>query len=164
MEVSMAERLNYPKASPEGSRAMYALEMFVKNSGLDHSLLELIKLRVSQINGCAFCVDMHWKDARAEGETEERLYMLSAWGEATVYSAKERAALALAESVTLVSQTHVPDDVYNEAKKHFTETELVDLVLAIVTINGWNRLAITFRSEPGKYQPAKKRESSLAAH
>jgi len=138
--------------------------MFVKNSGLDHSLLELIKLRVSQINGCAFCVDMHWKDARAEGETEERLYMLSAWGEATVYSAKERAALALAESVTLVSQTHVPDDVYNEAKKHFTETELVNLVLAIVTINGWNRLAITFRSEPGKYQPAKKRESSLAAH
>ncbi len=159
----MPARLNYPKASPEGSRAMYALETFVKNSGLDHSLLELIKLRVSQINGCAYCVDMHWKDARAEGETEERLYMLSAWEEATVYSDKERAALALAESVTLVSQTHVPDAVYEEAKQHFTDSEIVNLVLAIVTINGWNRLAITFRAEPGKYQPAKKREPSAAA-
>jgi AhpD family alkylhydroperoxidase len=151
----MAARLDYGKASPEATRALYALEMFVKGSGLDHSLLELIKLRASQINGCAFCVDMHWKDARAAGETEERLYMLSAWEEATVYSDKERAALALTEAVTLVSQTHVPDAVYEEAKKHFSDKELTNLIVAISTINAWNRLSITFRAEPGKYQPAK---------
>jgi len=151
----MAARLDYGKASPEATRAVYALEMFVKSSGLDHSLLELIKLRASQINGCAFCVDMHWKDARAAGETEERLYMLSAWEEATVYSDKERTALALTEAVTLVSQTHVPDAVYEEAKKHFSDKELTNLIVAISTINAWNRLSITFRAEPGKYQPAK---------
>ena len=151
----MAARLDYGKASPEATRALYALEMFVKGSGLDHSLLELIKLRASQINGCAFCVDMHWKDARAAGETEERLYMLSAWEEATVYSDKERAAIAFTEAVTLVSQTHVPDAVFEEAKKHFSDKELTNLTLAISTINAWNRLSITFRSEPGKYQPAK---------
>jgi AhpD family alkylhydroperoxidase len=151
----MAARLDYGKASPEATRALYALEMFVKSSGLDHSLLELIKLRASQINGCAFCVDMHWKDARAAGETEERLYMLSAWEEATVYSDKERTALALTEAVTLVSQTHVPDAVYEEAKKHFSDKELTNLIVAISTINAWNRLSITFRAEPGKYQPAK---------
>jgi AhpD family alkylhydroperoxidase len=151
----MAARLDYGKASPEATRAVYALEMFVKSSGLDHSLLELIKLRASQINGCAFCVDMHWKDARAAGESEERLYMLSAWEEATVYSDKERAALALTEAVTLVSQTHVPDAVYEEAKKHFSDKELTNLIVAISTINAWNRLSITFRAEPGKYQPAK---------
>jgi AhpD family alkylhydroperoxidase len=151
----MAARLDYGKASPEATRALYALEMFVKGSGLDHSLLELIKLRASQINGCAFCVDMHWKDARAAGETEERLYMLSAWEEATVYSDKERTALALTEAVTLVSQTHVPDAVYEEAKKHFSDKELTNLIVAISTINAWNRLSITFRAEPGKYQPAK---------
>lgn len=151
----MATRLEYAKASPEASRALYGLETAVKNSGLDHSLLGLIKLRASQINGCAFCVDMHWKDSRAEGETEERLYMLSAWEEATVYSDKERAVIALTEAVTKISETHVPDDVYNEAKKHFSDKELVNIVLAIATINSWNRMAITFRSEPGKYQPAK---------
>jgi AhpD family alkylhydroperoxidase len=151
----MAARLDYGKASPEATRALYALEMFVKGSGLDHSLLELIKLRASQINGCAFCVDMHWKDARAAGETEERLYMLSAWEEATVYSDKERAALALTEAVTLVSQTHVPDAVFEEAKKHFSDKELTNLIVAISTINAWNRLSITFRAEPGRYQPAK---------
>ncbi len=150
----MAARLDYGKASPEATRALYALEMFVKGSGLDHSLLELIKLRASQINSCAFCVDMHWKDARAAGETEERLYMLNAWEEATVYSAKERAALALTEAVTLVSQTHVPDAVFDEAQKHFSDKELTNLTLAISTINAWNRLSITFRAEPGKYQPA----------
>jgi AhpD family alkylhydroperoxidase len=151
----MAARLDYGKASPEATRALYALEMFVKGSGLDHSLLELIKLRASQINGCAFCVDMHWKDARAAGESEERLYMLSAWEEATVYSDKERAALALTEAVTLVSQTHVPDAVFEEAKKHFSDKELTNLIVAISTINAWNRLSITFRAEPGRYQPAK---------
>jgi len=151
----MAARLDYGKASPEATRALYALEMFVKGSSLDHSLLELIKLRASQINGCAFCVDMHWKDARAAGETEERLYMLSAWEESTVYSDKERAALALTEAVTLVSQTHIPDAVYEEAKKHFSDKELTNLIVAISTINAWNRLSITFRAEPGKYQPAK---------
>ena len=151
----MAIRLDYAKNSPEASRALYGLETAIRNSGLDHSLLGLIKLRASQINGCAFCVDMHWKDSRAEGETEERLYMLSAWEEATVYSDRERAAIALTESVTKVSETHVPDEVYDEAKKHFSDKELANVVFAIVAINAWNRLAITFRSEPGKYQPQK---------
>jgi AhpD family alkylhydroperoxidase len=160
----MAARLDYGKASPEATRALYALEMFVKGSGLDHSLLELIKLRASQINGCAFCIDMHWKDARAAGETEERLYMLNAWEEATVYTEKERAALALTDAVTLISQKHVPDAVYEEATKHFSDNELTNLIVAISTINAWNRLAITFHAEPGKYQPANKREPSLAAH
>ena len=159
----MTTRLEYAKASPEGSRALYALEMFVKGCGLELPLLELIKLRASQINGCAFCVDMHWKDARAEGESEERLYMLSAWHEANVYSDRERAALAFTEAVTLVSQTHVPDEVYNEAKKHFSDKELVNLTLAISTINAWNRLAITFRSEPGKYQPPKPKLTTAAS-
>jgi len=152
----MTMRMQYPKASPECYRKLLELEKAVQSSGLEHSLIELVKLRASQINGCAFCVDMHWKDARAEGENEERLYMLNAWEEATVYSERERAALALTEAVTLVSETHVPDAVYDEAKKHFTDTELANLVIAIATINAWNRLAITFRSEPGKYQSAKR--------
>ena len=146
----MAARMDYAKESPEGIRALYGLEMFVKHSGLELSLIELVKLRASQINGCAYCVDMHWKDARAEGATEERLYMLNAWEEATVYTERERAALALTEAVTLVAKTHVPDEVYAEAKKFFSDKELVNLILAISTINAWNRLSISFRAEPGK--------------
>lgn len=149
----MKERLNYAAVSPKGVEAMRALETHVRQSGLDHSLLELIKTRASQINGCAFCLDMHTKDARAAGETEQRLYGLSAWREAPYYNARERAALAWTEAVTLVSESHVSDDAYEEVRRHFDEPELVNLTMAIVAINGWNRLAIAFRKEAGTYQP-----------
>jgi AhpD family alkylhydroperoxidase len=150
----MTARLNASKASPAAYRAQYQLEHFVKNCGLEASLLELIKVRASQINGCAFCIDMHTKDARAAGESEQRLYLLSAWREAPFYSERERAALEWTEAVTLIADNHVPDDLYERVASHFTEEELVNLTLAVVTINGWNRLAISFRSEPGTYQPA----------
>jgi AhpD family alkylhydroperoxidase len=130
-----------------------ALERQLRQSGLDPGLLHLIKMRASQINGCAYCLDMHSKDARANGETEQRLYALNAWHETPFYSDRERAALAWTESVTSISRDHVPDALYEEARKHFTEEELVNLTLAVVAINGWNRLAISFRSVPGTYQP-----------
>jgi AhpD family alkylhydroperoxidase len=132
---------------------MYQLEQTVKNSGLEPSLLELVKLRASQINQCAFCIDMHTKDARAAGETEQRLYLLSAWREAPFYSERERAALEWTESLTLIANNQVPDEIYERVAPHFTEDELVNLTLAVVAINGWNRFAISFRSEPGSYQP-----------
>jgi AhpD family alkylhydroperoxidase len=134
---------------------MYGLEKYVRECGLEPSLLELIKMRTSQINGCAFCLDMHSKDARAAGETEQRLYLLNAWHEAPFYTERERAALAWTEALTLVSEDYVPDEVYEHARQHFSEQELVDLSMAVVAINGWNRLAIAFRSEAGVYQPAK---------
>jgi len=152
----MKPRLNASHLSPAGYRAMVGLEEYVRTSGLEASLLELVRMRASQINGCAYCLDMHSKDARAEGESEQRLYVLNAWREAPFYSDRERAALAWTEAVTLVSQTHVPDDVYDEARKYFSEQELVNLTLAVVAINGWNRLAISFRAEAGSYQPKKK--------
>jgi AhpD family alkylhydroperoxidase len=127
---------------------MYGLQAAVNTSGLEPTLQELIKLRVSQINGCAFCIDMHFRDAKAKGEKEERLYLLDAWREAPVYTDRERAALAWAEAVTLVSQTHVPDDVFRQARELFDETERVNLTLAVVAINGWNRFAIGFRVPP----------------
>lgn len=137
-------------------QAMLALEGYVrKSSGLEPSLLSLVRMRASQINGCAFCLDMHSKDARAEGETEQRLYCLPAWRETPFYSDRERAALAWAEAVTLISETHVPDDVFEEARKYFSEEELAQLTLAVVTINGWNRFSIAFRAVPGAYQPPK---------
>jgi AhpD family alkylhydroperoxidase len=132
---------------------MLALETTVRKSGLETSLLELVRMRASQINGCAFCLDMHSKDARAEGETEQRLYCLPAWRETPFYSDRERAALAWTESVTLVSEEHVPDEVFEEARKFFSEEELAQLTLAIVAINGWNRFSIGFRAVPGAYQP-----------
>lgn len=149
----MSARLNYSKANPAVFRAMYQLEQTVKNSGLEPSLLELVKLRASQINQCAFCIDMHTKDARAAGETEQRLYLLSAWREAPFYSERERAALEWTESLTLIANNQVPDEIYERVAPHFTEDELVNLTLAVVAINGWNRFAISFRSEPGTYQP-----------
>lgn len=153
----MKPRLDYQHISPEGYKAMLALNTFAETCGLEHSLLELVKTRASQINGCAYCLDMHTIDARAGGESEQRLYVLDAWREAPFYSDRERAALAWTEAVTLVGQTHVPDFVYEEALQHFTELELVNLTWAIVVINGWNRIAVSFRSEPGKYkQRAKK--------
>jgi AhpD family alkylhydroperoxidase len=137
---------------------MYKLQKYVDESGLEHSLLELIKTRVSQINGCAFCIDMHTKDARAAGETEQRLYGLSAWREAPYYSERERAALAWAEAITHISQTHASDEEYEAARAQFGAEELVKLTMAVIAINGWNRLAIAFRTEAGKYQPRRKAE------
>jgi AhpD family alkylhydroperoxidase len=131
---------------------MRALHTFVRNCGLDHSLLELVKLRASQINGCAHCIDMHMKELRADGESEQRLYLLSAWRDAPFYSDRERAALAWTEAVTLVADTQVPDDVYEQTRKQFTEQELVNLTVALVAINGANRLNIAFRTVPGNYQ------------
>ena len=155
----MEPRLEYAKVAHGASRAMYELERYVHASGLEESLIELVKMRASQINGCAYCLDMHSKDARANGETEQRLYALNAWRETPFYTDRERAALAWAEALTEVARTHAPDDVYDAARQHFSEKELVDLTLAIVAINGWNRLAIGFRSVPGTYQPTRRAAS-----
>ena len=151
----MKPRMEYQKVAPGVSQAMSGLERTIHESGLEPSLLELVKTRASQINGCAFCLDMHTKDARARGETEQRLYALSAWRETPFYTDRERAALAWTEAVTLVSETHVPDEVYAQVREQFNEQELAYLTLAVIAINGWNRLAISFRTVPGTYQPRK---------
>jgi AhpD family alkylhydroperoxidase len=150
----MQARLDLSKAPAGAYQAMAALDGYVKKSGFDPRLLNLVRMRTSQINGCAYCLDMHSKDARAEGETEQRLYALNAWRETPFYSERERAALAWTEALTLVSETHAPDDVYEEMRKHFSSEEQVLLTSAIVAINGWNRIAIGFRAVPGSYQPA----------
>jgi AhpD family alkylhydroperoxidase len=137
-------------------KAMLGLESYVRRSGLEHTILHLVKVRVSQINRCAYCIDMHTKDARAEGETEQRLYALSAWRETPFFSARERAALEWAEELTLISQNDVPDELYERVREQFSEEELVNLSLAVIAINGWNRLAIPFRSVPGSYQRQEK--------
>ena len=142
----MKPRLNPYQAAPDAIKALTALESYVQNCGLDHSLIDLVKTRASQINGCAFCIHMHTREARAHGETEERLYLLDAWRESPLYSERERAALAWTEAVTLVSQTHVPDAVYEEVSGQFAPDEIVKLTLLIATINAWNRIAISFRS------------------
>ncbi len=147
----MQPRIDYRAAAPAALDAVTALEKYVRSCGLERPLLELVRLRASQINGCAYCIDMHTKDARAEGEVEQRLYALSAWRETPFYSDRERAALAWTEAVTLVSRDHVPDDVYGETRRHFSEKEIVDLTLAVIAINCWNRLAISFRVVPGSY-------------
>ncbi len=149
----MQARLESAKASPAAYHALLGLEGFVRKSGLEHSLLELVKMRASQINRCAFCLDMHSKDARAAGETEQRLYTLNAWEETPFFTDRERAALAWTEALTLVTEGHVPDAVYEEARKQFSEAELVNLTMAVIAINGWNRLSIAFRAVPGAYQP-----------
>ena len=148
----MAPRVNYAAAAPEAMRAMLNLEQYVRTSGLDRTMLELVKVRASQMNGCAYCLDMHTKDARAAGETEQRLYGVAAWREAPYYTERERAALAWTEAVTQLGPHGVPDDVYDVVEKLFTEPALVNLTLAVIAINGWNRLSIAFRSpEPGSY-------------
>ena len=148
----MKARLDYQKASPEAFNAMIHLENQIHKSGLEDSLLELVKSRSSQLNGCAWCLDMHTKDARARGETEQRLYLLPVWREAPCYTERERAALAWTEEVTLVAETHeVPDEVYEEARRHFSEKELVDLTMAVIAINGWNRLNVAFQTPVGDY-------------
>ncbi len=149
----MTQRLRYAQVVPEAHRAMRALEDYVKSTSLEPRLLELVRLRASYLNGCAYCVDMHTKDARAEGETEQRLYAVPVWREGPFVTPRERAALAWTEAVTQLGREGVPDDVYEEARAQFTEAELVQLTMAVVTINGWNRLAVAFRSEVGTYQP-----------
>ncbi len=148
----MTQRIDYKESSPGAFKAMLGLESHVRQCGLEYPLLELVKTRVSQINGCAYCLDMHTKDARAAGETEQRLYLLPAWRETSAYSSRERAALAWAEALTLMAGQDIHDEVYAEARAQFDEKELVDLTLAIVAINGWNRLAVGFRSDVGNYQ------------
>lgn len=149
----MPTRIDFHRLSPRGVQAMLGLQSYVNHSGLEHGLLELVKMRASQINGCAYCLDMHSKDARAAGESEQRLYLLDAWHEAPVYTDRERAALGWTEAVTRLADTHVPDDVFQVARGQFSEQELVDLTLAIVAINGWNRLCVSFRVEAGGYEP-----------
>ena len=149
----MKSRLNYQKIAPQALKGMLELEKYVHNSGLERSLYELVKTRASQINGCAYCIDMHTKDAREEGETEQRLYGLSAWREAPFYSERERAALAWTEALTKISENDVPDALYDATRKYFDEEEIVTLTMAIIAINGWNRLAIGFRTLPGSYKP-----------
>ena len=150
------QRIDYTKVVPEAFKAMMGLATHVRRSGLPHQLLALIDTRVSQINGCAYCIDMHTKDARAAGETEQRLYALSAWRETPFFTERERAALAWAEAVTELGHGHVSDAVYTEARRHFDERELVELTMATVTMNAWNRLAISFRMEVGGYTPPAK--------
>lgn len=149
----MEPRLDYGKALPEGLRAVNALDRYATNCGLEAPLRELIRLRASQINGCPYCIDMHTKDARTGGESEQRLYNLSVWRETPYYTERERAALALTEAVTLIATERVSDEVYAEAKLHFSDDELVKLMINISMINVWNRFAITFRDEPGSYEP-----------
>jgi AhpD family alkylhydroperoxidase len=150
----MKARMDFRTASPEGAKAMGELHSFVHRCGLERRLLELVKLRASQINGCAHCIDMHAKELRADGESEQRLYLLDAWRESPLYSDRERSALAWTEALTLVTEGHVPDDVYECARGQFDERELANLTLAIVAINGANRLNIAFRTVPGSYRTA----------
>ncbi|MEO8416504.1 MAG: carboxymuconolactone decarboxylase family protein [Ginsengibacter sp.] len=149
----MKERLNYASVSPRALHAMLELEKYISTSGLEHSLYELIKTRASQINGCAYCLDMHTKDARKAGETEQRLYALSAWRETAFFSERERAALEWTEALTVISENDIPDSLYDSVRKYFNEMEMVELSMAIIAINGWNRLAIGFRTVPGSYMP-----------
>jgi len=149
-------RIEYTKFAHVALKAMYDLEKYLNGCGLEEGLIHLIKMRASQINGCAFCIDMHSKDARALGETEQRLYELNAWRETPFYTDRERAALAWTEAVTLVAETHVPDEAYEEVRKHFSEKEIVDLTYVVAAINAWNRMAIAMRAVPGHYHPAQK--------
>lgn len=149
----MKQRMDYAHAAPEALRAMAAFERYVRECGLEHPLLELVKIRASQVNGCAYCLDMHTKDARAAGETEQRVYLLSAWRESPCYSGRERAALEWAEAVTRIGTAPPSDALYAAMRDCFTEAELVNLTMAVNAINSWNRLAVAFRSEVGHYQP-----------
>jgi AhpD family alkylhydroperoxidase len=157
----MKARIDYTNV-PEALRGMYQLEHYIHNSGLEESLVHLVKMRASQINGCAYCLDVHSKDARALGETEQRLFVLDAWEGAAFYSERERAALALTEAVTRITEGHVPDAVFERARAHFNEQELIALVFTLTTINAWNRLAITMRTEVGNYQPKARPASQTA--
>jgi AhpD family alkylhydroperoxidase len=156
----MPSRLDFSKISPGGYMAMRHLEAHIRQSGLEPGLLELIKTRASQLNGCAYCIDMHTKDARAHGESEQRLYALPAWRETPFFSARERAALAWTEAVTLVAEGPIEEEDYEDVREQFDERSLADLTLAIVAINGWNRLAIAFAAVPGTYQSSASNRST----
>ena len=158
----MEPRIDYAKAAPGAMHVMLGFGRYLDQSGLEKTLRDLVFLRASQINGCAYCIDMHWKDLRMEGETEQRLYGLDAWEESPYYSGRERAALAWTEAVTRLPDGHVPDAVFEEARRYFSDRELADLTLAVVAINGWNRLNIAFRPPAGTYQPGRRHESSTA--
>jgi AhpD family alkylhydroperoxidase len=150
----MQPRFDLTKYTGSGAyKAMLGLEAYLAQSTLPVALKHMLKLRASQINGCAYCIDMHWKDARAAGESEQRLYGLDAWEESPYYTDRERAALAYIESVTRIAETHVPDDVFDRVRSQFSDQEVIDLTWLAATINSWNRLAISLRSQPGKYQP-----------
>ena len=149
----MEARINVAKLNPGGYKLMYGFAEYLAKSSLDKKLIDLIHLRVSQINGCAYCLDMHWKDLKAEGESDQRLYSLDAWRETTFYSERERAALTWAEAVTNIRDGHVSDNVFDQVRAQFSEQELADLTLAVVAINGWNRLNIAFRTPAGTYRP-----------
>jgi len=159
----MERRIDFSRVAPGGVHALLALEKYVAESGLKPSLRHLIHVRASQINGCAYCIDMHWKDARADGETEQRLYGLDAWQESPYYTDRERAALAWTEAVTRVGEGHVPDEVFDEVRRHFSEGEIASLTFCVVAINSWNRLAISLRAPAGSYQPAKPSPARAAA-
>lgn len=156
------QRFDYAKVAPGAYHAMLGLEQYLHESGLEESLLHLIKLRASQVNGCAYCIDMHWKDLKSIGEEDQRLYELNAWEESPFYTDRERAALSWTEAVTRVADSHVPDNLYEEVRRHFSEKELADLTLAIATINAWNRLAISARAVPGTYEAPKTRLQETA--
>ena len=147
-------RVDYARLAPGALRAQYGVEAYVRGSGLEHTLLELVKLRASYMNGCAYCVDMHTKDARAAGETEQRLYAVPVWHETPFYTPRERAALAWTEAVTRLAPGGVPDATYDAVRAHFDDVELVNLTMAVVAINGWNRLAVSLRQPVGGYEPA----------
>jgi AhpD family alkylhydroperoxidase len=149
----MTSRLEYSEVAPDAHDAIMGLERYVRDCGLEHSLLELVKIRASQMNGCGYCLDMHTKNARAAGETEQRIHVLSTWREAPFYTPRERAALEWTEIVTDIGRHGVAEDVYQRTREHFAEKELVDLTMAVVTINGWNRLAVSFGSKVGSYRP-----------
>ena len=159
----MEPRIKFTSVNPGAYRAMLGLETYLGQCGLDKKLLDLLRFRVSQINGCAYCLDMHWKELMAAGETEQRLYGLDAWRESPYYTERERAALAWAEAVTLVTEGHVGDSVFEEAHKHFSDEELANLTLAVEAINGWNRLNIALRTEPGTYRVHQQVPAKLAA-
>ncbi len=159
----MQQRMDYRKAAPQGIAALRSLQAYVDACGLERSLVELVKTRASQINGCAFCLDMHWKEARAAGETEQRLYGLDAWREGPWYTDRERAALAWCEALTRVTEGHVPDEVFQAVRPHFSDRELADLSLTVVAINGWNRIVIASRREAGTHVPAPRRADGATA-
>lgn len=150
----MTPRFNYAKVAPGVYDAMDSLDSYLAGAGIEAALLHLVRLRASQVNGCAYCIDMHWKDLRSLGEPEQRLYALDAWRESPFYSARERAALAWTEAITRITDGHAPDPLLTELRQHLSEREVADLTLAIATINAWNRLSIAARLVPGGYQPA----------
>lgn len=150
----MKQRVNYSAVAPDAFKALLGVEEYVRKTGLDYKLIELVKIRVSQINGCAYCLDMHTIDTRAHGETEQRIYCLPAWRESPFYTDQERAALEMAEAVTLISTKGVSDELYQKVREQFSEKEFIDLLMAIIAINSWNRLAISTNAIPGNYKPA----------